>query len=410
MRADYLLVGGGVAAASCAARLREEGADGSIVVVGREPEPPYNRPPLSKDYLRGESSREQALVQSPSWWVDNDVQLLTRTSVMRIDPGERTARLSTKEDVSFDKALLATGANVRRLRVEGGDLEGIHYVRAFGNSDALAADVGEAERVVIVGGSYLGCELAASLTALGKRCTILMQEPAALERGFGETVGGFFQRVLEDRGVQFRASDELARFTGVDGRVGAVVTAGGDELQCEVVAVAAGVMPDVMLARSAGVEVGETGGIACSAGLETSLPGVFAAGDMAEWHSERYGRSMRVEHWDVAREHGRTAALGMLGRGVAHDALPYFWSELADWALLEYVGVAPASGPGEPVLRGSLKHGEFLAFYLEEDGSVSAALSVGRSEDLEQARRLIGEHRAVERASLEDPDSDLASL
>jgi len=168
LRADYLLVGGGLAAASCAVALREGGAEGSIVVVGREPEAPYNRPPLSKDYLRGESSREQALVQPPSWWAANDVELLTRTSVMRIDPGERTARLSTKEDVSFGKALLATGANVRRLRVEGSDLEGIHYVRAFGNSDALAADSKDAERVVIVGGSYLGCELAASPTVWPK--------------------------------------------------------------------------------------------------------------------------------------------------------------------------------------------------------------------------------------------------
>ena len=193
---DYLLIGGGWPPPTARAALREEGAEGSILLVGREPDPPYDRPPLSKGYLRGEASaRGRAVPARRVVGASNDVELLTRTSVMKLDPEARVAKLSTKEEVRFDKALLATGANVRRLRVDGADLEGIHYLRAFGNSDAIREDAAEAERVVLIGGSYIGCEVAASLTAgLGVQCTIVMQEDVTLERAFGAEVGGFFQR------------------------------------------------------------------------------------------------------------------------------------------------------------------------------------------------------------------------
>ena len=336
---DHLLIGGGVAAASCARRLREEGADGTILVVGREKDPPYDRPPLSKEYLRGEGTREDALVLEPEWWEENAVELLTGTSVMKLDAGERVAKLSSKDEVRFGTALLATGANVRRLRAEGSDLEGIHYLRAFANSDAIRAEVADAERVVLIGGSYIGCEVAASVVAgFGAKCTIVMQEEVTLERGFGREVGGFFEGRLREHGVEVVGGDELARFEGSGDRVSRVVTAGGAELDCDCVVIGAGVVPDVMLARGAGLELGETGGVKCSAGLETSAPGLYAAGDMCEWESAQSGTRLRVEHWDVAIEHGRTAARNMLGQGVAHEAIPYFFSDLADWASMEYVG------------------------------------------------------------------------
>ncbi len=403
---DFLLIGGGVAAAGCARRLREEGAEGSILLVGREQEPPYDRPPLSKGYLRGESSREDAQVVPPGWWDENGVELLTRTSAMSIDPEERTAKLSTKEEVGFGKALLATGANVRRLRADGADLEGIHYLRAFGNSDAIRADVEEAERVVLVGGSYIGTEVAASLSAMGKRCTILMQEEVALESSFGREVGGFFQAVLEEHGVEVVGSDELERFEGSGERVESVVTKAGRELACECVVVGAGVMPDVMLARRAGLSLGERGGVECDARLETSAPGIFAAGDIAEYESVVHGGArLRIEHWDVARAHGETAALNMLGRDVAHEEVPYFFSDLADWSSMEYVG----PGSGEPVIRGSLDDGEFTAFYVD-DGRVTAALTVGRSGDLDHARRFVREGSSPDADTLRDAGTDLSAL
>lgn len=402
---DHLLVGGGLAAASCAATLRDEGADGSILVVGREPDPPYDRPPLSKGYLRGEEDRAAALVRADEWWGEQDVELLTRTSVMKLDLGERVAKLSNKEELRFGSALLATGANVRRLRAEGGQLNGIHYLRAFGNSDAIRADASQASRVVLIGGSFIGCEVAASLvSAFGCECSIVMLERVCFEPQFGSEIGGFFQGVLEEHGVKVHGGDELERFEGSDGRVRRVVTKGGLRLDCDCVVIGVGVMPDVMLARSAGLELGESGGVRCSSRLKTSVPGVYAAGDVCEYDSVVHGRRLRVEHWDVALQQGRTAARNMLGRDVAHEAPPYFFSDLADWASMEYVG----PGSGEPAIRGSLEEGNFTAFYLD-GGRVTAALSVGRSEELEHARRFVVEGTEPDPAALTDLDVDLAA-
>jgi 3-phenylpropionate/trans-cinnamate dioxygenase ferredoxin reductase component len=407
-KVDHLLIGGGLAAANCARWLREAGGEGSVLLVGREFDPPYNRPPLSKGYLQGKESREDALFRPDEWWGEQDVELMVRTSVMKLDTAERVATLSTKDEIEFDKALIATGANVRRVRVDGSDLEGIHYLRAFGNSDAIRADAEQAERVVLIGGSYIGCEVAASLTAsYGVKCSIVMQEDVTLERQFGREIGGFFQGVLEEHGIEIHGADELERFEGSDGRVGKVVTKGGRELDCDMVVVGVGVMPDVMLARSAGLELGETGGVKCSSRLESSVPGIYAAGDMCEYDSVIHGARLRLEHWDVAFNHGKTAALNMLGQDVEHDVVPYFFSDLADWAAFEYVG----PGSGDVVLRGSLEDGDFTAFFVhEEHGHVTAALTVGRSDDLEHARRYISESTKPDRGALADESSDLAEL
>jgi 3-phenylpropionate/trans-cinnamate dioxygenase ferredoxin reductase component len=405
-KVDHLLIGGGVAAANCARWLREEGAEGSILLVGREPDPPYNRPPLSKEYLRGEESKQDALFRPADWWEEQGIELLTRTSVMKLDAGERVAVLSTKEEIGFETALLATGANVRRLRADGADLDGIHYLRAYANSDAIRADAEAAERAVMIGGSYIGCEVAASLTAsLGVKCSLLMMEDVTLERSFGSEIGGFFQGVLEEHGVEVVGGDELERFEGSDGRVQRVITKGGRSLDCDLVVVGAGVMPDVMLARSAGLELGDAGGVRCSSGLESSAPGIFAAGDICEYDSPVHGRPLRLEHWDVAFNQGRTAALNMLGRGVEHETIPYFFSDLADWASMEYVG----PGAGEVVLRGSLHDGDFTAFFVSDRG-VAAALSVGRSDDLEHAKRLMSGGAQPPSSALADLDTDLATL
>jgi 3-phenylpropionate/trans-cinnamate dioxygenase ferredoxin reductase component len=405
-RVDHLLIGGGLASANCARWLREEGAEGSVLLVGREPDPPYNRPPLSKGYLQAKESREEVLFRPDEWWREQDIELMMRTSVMSLDAQERVATLSTKDEVEFGTALVATGSNVRRLRVDGCDLDGIHYLRAFANSDAIRAEAEQAERAVLVGGSYIATEVAASLTAAhGVKCAMVMLEDVTLENFYGKEVGGFFQRQLEEHGVEVHGGDEVERFEGSDGRVRKLVTKSGLELDCDFVVVGVGVMPDVMLARSAGLELGEAGGVRCSSGLESSVPGLFAAGDICEYDSPVHGRPMRIEHWDVAFNQGKTAALNMLGRGVEHDTIPYFFSDLADWTSMEYVG----PGSGDLVVRGSLDEGEFCAFYLD-DGRVTAALSVGRSDDLDHARRFIVERTHVDSGALADMGTDLASL
>ena len=397
---DYLLIGGGLASANCARWLREAGGEGTILLVGREPDPPYNRPDCSKGYLRGEETREEPLFRPDPWWSEQDVELLTRTSVTSLDPGARTATLSNKDEVSFGKALLATGANVRRLNVAGCELEQIHYLRTLGNADAIREGIADAERVVLIGGSYIGCEVAASVTMLGKQATIVMQEAATLERGFGSRVGRYIQELLESHGIVVHGEDELERFEG-DERVAKVLTRAGLELGADAVVVGAGVAPDVQLAQKAGLEIGERGGVRCSSRLESSAPGIYAAGDICEYESVVHGGShVRIEHWDVAFNHGKTVALNMLGRDVPHDVVPYFYSVLGDWGELEYVG--PAYAWDEEVLRGSF-----------EDGIVRAAVTFGRAEDLDHARRLIvaGSALTPEQSSeLGDLDADLAAV
>jgi 3-phenylpropionate/trans-cinnamate dioxygenase ferredoxin reductase subunit len=384
--ADVLIVGAGAAGSACASALQEGGYDGSVVVAGRDVDPPYERPFCSKDYLRGVVGREETYLDVP-----DGLDLRIRTSVMKLDPSARVAKLSSGEELSFGHAVLATGANVRRLRVDGAQLEGIHYLRALGNADAIRADAENASHVVLIGGSYIACEVAASLTARGKRCTLVMQEELPLSLGFGRTAGEFFAGVLEEHGISWVGGDGLARFEG-DGRVARVVTESGRVLDADLVVMGTGAVPDVMLARSAGLSLGETGGIACSSVLETSAPGVWAAGDACEYESVVHGRRLRVEHWEVARAQGAAVAAAIMGSREPFAEIPYFWSDLADWCTLEYVG--PASSWDREVVRGSVDDGVFTIFYLE-GGRVVAALTVGRSEDLDRARVLMASAEVV---------------
>jgi 3-phenylpropionate/trans-cinnamate dioxygenase ferredoxin reductase subunit len=408
-RVDYLLIGGGLASGNCARWLRESGADGSILLVGREPDLPYNRPPCSKGYLRREESRDDTLFRPPEWYDEQQVEALKRVSVMQLDVSARTVKLSNGQEVEYDKALVATGANVRRLTVPGCELSGIHYLRTLGNSDTIREDAA-GKRVVLIGGSYIATEVAASLTELGSSCTLVMLEPVVLSRGFGEQAGRFFQDRLEEHGIVVHGDDELDRFEGSDGRLTRVVTKAGREIDADAVVMGTGVIPEVSLARAAGLEIGERGGVVVNSRLESEVPGMFAAGDIAEYESVVHGGSrLRIEHWDVAFNQGKSAALNMLGADQPHGVVPYFFSDLSDWASLEYVG--PAARWDREVVRGSIDDGQFSIFYLE-DGRVAAALSVGRSDDLEQGTRLLtsGADVGDRIDQLSDVSTDLASL
>jgi 3-phenylpropionate/trans-cinnamate dioxygenase ferredoxin reductase subunit len=403
---DFLLIGGGLASAQCAAELRRRGAEGTVVLVGREPEPPYERPPISKEYLRGEAERADAYVKPASWYEENGVELMTGRNVMSLDAGARTARIQGGEEVSFGQALIATGANVNILRVEGAENEGIHYLRAFGNADAIRSDAEGAEHVVLVGGSYIGCEVAASLTAKGVRCTIVALEDVALSRVFGEEAGRWFQAKLEANGVTFHGGEELEAFEG-DGRVRSIVTKSGLSVECDAVVVGAGVRPDAMLAQRAGIEV--DGAILCDSKLRTSAEGIYAAGDCCSYESVVHGRRIHVEHWDVAMQQGGHVAANMLGDDADYEVVPYFFSDLADWASLEYVG--PAGEWDEEIWRGDRDAGEFSVFYVK-GGRVAGCLSVGRSEDLAEGRRMLADRVDVSGSleALADSGSDLAGI
>lgn len=389
----YLLIGGGLASVSCADALRRRGADGEILIVSREPDPPYDRPPCSKEYLRGQRSAQEIELRPAAWYARREIGLRTRTSVMRLDPSARTARLSDRTEVSFDRALLATGANVRRLNVPGCELDGIHYLRTLRNADAIRSDcVGK--RVVLIGGSYIGCELAASLTELGCSCAVVMLEPQPLSRGFGTQAGRFFRAVLEGHGVSVHGGEELERLEGSSGRVQRVRCKSGLTLDAEAVVIGVGAVPDVTLARAAGLRLGDSGGVRVDETLATSVAGIWAAGDIAEYRSVVHdGAQMRIEHWDVAMHQGRHAAGAMLGDRAAYNVVPYFFSDLSDWVSLEYVG--PAGAWDREIVRGSLDDGRFCILYLQ-GARLRAALSVGRADDLMRARELIASRRELD--------------
>ena len=371
---DVFIVGAGAAGASCAAELRASGFSGSVLLAGRELDPPYERPPLSKGYL---ASSTATLLPVP-----DDVELLTRTSVMKL--GDHTATLSTKESVAFGHAVLCTGANVRRLPIEGAQLEGIHYLRTSRNADALRSDVTEGSRVVLVGGSFIACEVAATLTTMGASCTMVFPEAQCLCLQFGTQVGGFVHDLLTSRGIEVLAGEGVERFEGSGEDVERIVTSSGRSVDCDLVVVGVGAVPDVMLARSSGLSLGVRGGVACDATLRTSAEDIYAAGDVCEYESVLHGGPVRIEHHEVAVGQGRCAARNVLGAGEAYADVPYFWSDIADWATLEAVGPAVDGWDAEEV-RGSFEDGSFSVFY-SLGGRLVAAMTVGRPDDLDEAR------------------------
>jgi 3-phenylpropionate/trans-cinnamate dioxygenase ferredoxin reductase component len=379
-RVEHLIVGAGTAGAAAARTLVAEGAK-DVLLVGRELDPPYHRPPITKGLLQGRETRESTFFEGLE-----GVELQTRTSVMALDTAAKVATLQSKDEVEYGSALVATGAMVRRLNAEGAQLDGIHYLRALNNAEALRSDVTGAERVLCVGGSYIGCEVAASLASQGASCTVVMLEAEPFERGFGARAGRWFRGLLERNGVGVVGESSVTEFTGSE-RVGGVVFDDGRTLPADVVVIGVGAMPDVMLARKSGLEIGDLGGVRCDSTLRTSAEGVYAAGDMCEFASPLHdGRHVRIEHEDVAERQGETAASNMLGAGREHRVVPYFFSDLADWASLEYVG--GASNWDEEVVAGSPEDDCFSVWYLES-GRVRSVLDVNGHGDLERGREAI---------------------
>lgn len=383
---NHLLIGGGLASGNCARWLREAGGEGSILLVGREPEPPYNRPALTKGYLAATEDRAMDYFRPPEFWQEQDIELMTRMNVMKLDAQAKEATLMNKQVVSYDTALLATGANVNLLHVDGMGQDGIHYIRAYGSTDSLREDLDRyGRRVVLIGGSYIGCEVAATLSRLGCECTVAMLEDLPLQRTLGDEVAGWAQRHLERLGVTFMPGQSLARFEGDGEKVTKVVLESGEELDCDVAVIGAGVHPDTMLAKAAGLEIGERGGVLCDATLRTSAEGLWAAGDVCEWFSPMHDRHLRVEHWDVAFNHGKTAALNMLGQRTEHAVVPYFWTDLAD---VEIESVGPATSWDQIVVRGDTAGDSFSAWYLDGDRLAGVA-AVHSSADLDIGRNVI---------------------
>lgn len=398
----FIIVGASLAGAKAAEELRERGFDGEIVLVGSEAERPYERPPLTKDYLRGEADGAP-FVHEEDFYGRHEIELLTGTTVAAIDPGRGSVTLEGGRELSYDRLLLATGAEPRRIPVPGAELEGIHYLRTLADCDLLRERLGGAGHVAVVGAGWIGSEFAASARQAGHEVTVI--DPTALpnERIFGTEIGSFYRDVHVAHGVKLVLGEGVESFEG-DGALERVRTSSGQAIDCDLAVVGIGVVPRTGLAEGAGLSV--ENGILVDAGLETSAPGVFAAGDVASaWHPF-YDERIRVEHWSNALEQGPAAARAMLGESVSFDHIPYFFSDQYEVGM-EYSGYAPRWD--EVVFRGERESGEFIAFWLR-DGIVAAGMNVNVWDVSDPIRALLRSRQAVDRGALTDPDTPLDSL
>jgi 3-phenylpropionate/trans-cinnamate dioxygenase ferredoxin reductase component len=398
-----IIVGASLTGAKAAETLREEGFDGRLLLIGAESERPYERPPLTKDYLRSESPREKTYVHSEAFYGEHDIELITDTAVTALDPGRARVTLENGRELGYDRLLLATGAEPRRLSIPGAGLDGVHYLRTLADCDVLRERLKANGKVGVVGAGWIGAEFAASARQLGAEVTVIDAASVPLERVLGPEVGAVYRDVHRDHGVELQLDTGVEAFEG-DISVQRVRTSDGRTIDCDFVVVGIGVVPRTLLAEAAGLRTDN--GILVDERLATSHPDVYAAGDVANaWHPF-YDRRVRVEHWANALNQGPAAARAMLGLDVVFDRIPYFYSDQYDLGM-EYSGFATEWD--QVVFRGDPADRVFVAFWLREQ-RVVAGMNVNVWDVNEQLQALIRSRRAVDPATLSDPDTPLESL
>jgi len=402
-RESFVIVGASLAGAKAAETLRAEGFDGRVVLIGEEPQRPYERPPLSKDYLRGEKGFEDAAVHPAGFYDEQGIELRTDTVATALDAAANEVILSAGERLRYDRLLLATGAAPRRLSVPGAELDGVRYLRNLGDADALRQVFIGSPQVVVIGAGWIGAEVAASARQLGAEVAVVELASVPLERVLGPEVGAIYRDLHAEHGV------DLHFGAGVDALAGshaveAVRLSDGTVLPAEVVVVGVGVTPRTELAETAGLAIDN--GVAVDEHLQTSVPGVYAAGDVANAFHPRYGIRIRLEHWSAALNQGPTAARNMLGAPTLYDRMPYFFSDQYDLGM-EYRGWAPAFD--QVVFRGNPASRQFIAFWLN-DGRIVAAMNANVWDAGEAIEALLSAERPVDPSRLADLDIDLAEL
>ncbi len=398
----FIIIGASLAGAKAAEELRKQGFDGRVLLVGSEPERPYERPPLTKDYLREESPRAKAYIHEEGFYTEQHIELETDATVTAIDPRGSRVTLADGRELGYDR-LLATGAEPRRIAIAGAELDGVHYLRTLEDCDALRGRLHTGGRVVVVGGGWIGSELAASARHRGLEVTVIDPQPLPLERLFGAEVGAFYRDVHRSHGVELVLGEGVQAFEG-ERAVRSVRTSGGRAIECDLVVVGIGVVPRIQLAEQHGLAT--ENGVAVSESLASSEPQIFAAGDLASaWHPF-YGERISVEHWANALNQGPAAARAMLGQPVSYDRIPYFFSDQYDVGM-EYSGYAPVWD--EVVFRGDPADGKFVAFWLR-DGRVAAGMNVNVWDVNEHVQALIRSRHRIDAAALRDADVPLDSL
>ncbi|RFC75252.1 FAD-dependent oxidoreductase [Streptomyces sp. AcE210] len=411
----FVIVGGGLAGAKAAETLRSEGFNGRVILIGDEGDHPYERPPLSKGYLQGKEERDSVFVHEPAWYAQNDIELHLGQTVVAVDPAVKNVRLGDGTVVHYDKLLLVTGAEPRRMDIPGTDLAGVHHLRRLAHAERLRGVLASLGRdnghIVIAGAGWIGLEVAAAAREYGAEVTVVEPEATPLHAVLGPEIGQIFADLHAEHGVRFHFGTRLTAITGQDGMVLAALTDDGDEHPAHDVLAAIGAAPRTSLAESAGIELADRssgGGIAVDASLRTSDPDIYAAGDVAAVQHPLFGTRLRVEHWANALNGGPAAARAMLGQEVTYDRVPYFFSDQYDVGL-EYSGWAPPGSYDQVVIRGDAGKRQFIAFWLK-DGRVLAGMNVNVWDVTESIQALIrtGVRPGAER--LADPSVPLTEL
>ena len=402
----FLIVGAGLAGATAAESLREEGFDGRIVLIGEETERPYERPPLSKGYLLGTAERDTIYVHPESWYAEHDVDLRLGTTVAGIDPTGHQATLADGTRLGYTKLLLATGSSPRRLGVPGADQDGVLYLRRAQDSDQIKQTLQSASRVAVVGGGWIGLEVTAAARAAGVEVTLLEAARLPLLAVLGPELAEVFADLHREHGVDARYGAQIAEITGAAGRADGVRLADGARIAADAVIVGIGIAPNTRLAGAAGLKVDN--GVLVDAQLRSSDPDTYAAGDVANAFHPLLGRSIRVEHWANALNQPKVAATSMLGRDVAYDRVPYFFTDQYDLGM-EYSGYVEPGAYDQVVFRGDVAGREFVAFWLA-GGRVLAGMNVNVWDVTDPIQALVRSGRAVDAAALADPAIPLEEL
>jgi 3-phenylpropionate/trans-cinnamate dioxygenase ferredoxin reductase component len=399
----FVIVGAGLAAATAAATLRDEGFDGPIILIGAEDLPPYERPPLSKEFLRGEQTLHDALVRPPDWYAEQSIDARLSTRVVHVDARNRAVVLAGGEQLTFEKLLVATGGRNRKLEAPGTDLRGVFDLRSASDAVRIKEAAANTGRIVCVGMGFIGAEVAASLRTLGHDVTVIEVFETALYRILGPELGRVVEGLHRDHGIDLLFNDSVAGFEG-NGRLEAVVTAGGRRIEAEVAVVGIGTEPVTQIMAGTGLD--QAGGIPVGPTLETEIPSIFAAGDVA-LHAHPVFGQIRVEHFDNAIKMGVAAARNMLGAHAVFDDPHWFWSDQYD-AQVQMAGYAPTWD--RMVVRGSIEDRAFCAFLLDDEGVLRSCVSVNWKRDVRRSFELIRRGVAPDPAALADPDVDPRSL
>lgn len=397
------IVGASLAGSSAAATLREEGFDGRVVLIGAEPQLPYDRPPLSKNYLRGLTPFEKTLLRPADFYRERDIEMRLGTTVTRVDVEKRTLALHDGERLDFDQLLIATGGKNRRFPIPGIDLPGVYDLRTVADADRLREAMARGGRAVVVGLGFIGAEVAAAMRQSGLEVVAIEPFKTPLYRALGEEIGRVVEGLHRDNGVEMILDDAVTAFEGA-GKVERVVTRNGRRIDCSLAVFGLGIEPATELV--AGTTVRVDNGIVVDDQCRTNVPGIFAAGDVANHYHPVCARQMRVEHWQNGVKQGAAAARSMLGRGQAYDEVHWFWSDQFD-ANIQYAGFHAAWD--RLVVRGSLESRKFLAFYLTE-GRVESVVAINQGRDMRRTFPIIKARAAVDPASLADPNVDLRTL